>query len=60
MSEKPLVNMERYDQDFILAVHLLENLIESGNADTASLPECLAGLVKVIRANARAENLRDE
>ncbi len=49
MSDKnnPLNN---YDPAVRLAYNIVLRLAESGTADTAALPACLSGLIKVIRA----------
>lgn len=44
------VDLSHYSESFQLAYSLVTDLIKSGNADTATLPECLAGLIKVISA----------
>ena len=49
------VDLSRFDDAFVLAYSLVESHIQAGNADTASLPECLAGLIQVIQSASGAE-----
>lgn len=57
--KKISVDMNRYDPDFNLALQILDRHLATGNADTNAIPECLAGLIKVIRENVR-EDSKDE
>lgn len=49
MSEKVSIDLSRYDSSFLLAYQLVSDHINTGNAITADIPQCLAELTEVIR-----------
>ncbi|SBW07069.1 hypothetical protein KM92DES2_12283 [uncultured Desulfovibrio sp.] len=49
MSHKSNVDLSSYDQAFLLAYDLVAAHVQAGNAVTADIPTCLAGLTEVIR-----------
>lgn len=49
MDNKLLTDVSMYDHAFQVAYGILMTHIQSGTAVTADLPECLAGLTRVIR-----------
>lgn len=59
--EKP-IDLSNYSDAFKLAYSLVQSHIQVGNADTAALPECLAGLIMVIEkaSNAAPANHQPE